>query len=475
MPSLKELREQAAAKIATLKQQRDEWHKLKSENKPEAELEERKKTIGETRKELDALFVSIDAEQHSSDLDSYISDLEKRSKPGTKPGRDDFDLDLPNQRDRGDESDLPTDLDKSISLQAWAMRAAGKPLQKRHKEAIAKCKRAGISYGKTIEFKSSPTADFRRAQQLFRATHPSMIGGPQFQERAMSSIVGSLGGYAVSQGFVRQLEINQLAFSGVLQVAEVMRTPRGDEMPWPTADDASNEGEQIGQSASLGTSSSTNPTLSRIMFHAHKAHSKAIRVPFELLEDWDAAPSFEQYLNQIMAERLGRHRNRKYTLGTGNSEPMGVITAAALGRTAGSATVVTGDDFLRLIASIDPAYRMGATFMMHDSIWLEVQLLKDGQGQYIHTPGLQAGARDVIRGYSVFVNQHMDSALATTNKVATFGQHSKYKVREVGTVRLKRFDELFGDNDEVGFDALIRHDGNLIDAGTEPVKYLQMA
>jgi len=325
MPSLKELRENAGLKIAALKQQRDEWHAAKDAGKPAAELEERKVKIADTRKELDGLFGQIDNETHTAELDGYISDLEKRNKSAApKPGRDDFDPDLGGQRaGKGDDSDLPTDLDRTIALQAWAMRPTGRSLHKRHKEAIGKCKRAGINYGQTIEFRSSPTADFRRAQQLFRATHPSMIGAPDFMQRAMSSIVGSLGGYAVSQGFVNQLEINQLAFSGVLQVAEVMRTPRGDAMPWPTADDTSNEGEQIGQSATLGTSTSTNPTLDRIMFQAYKAHSKAIRVPFELLEDWDAAPSFEQYLNQIMAERLGRHRNRRRADGRGHRRHTG--------------------------------------------------------------------------------------------------------------------------------------------------------
>lgn len=474
MPALAEIRENYSASLTSLKQLRDKWHAERTAGKPQAELDAIKASIAEERTRLDGFKAQYDSETAIDELDSYIADSEKRSaKPGkTKPGRDDFDPDQGGQRPN---EDAVTDEERTLHFHAWAMRQAGLPISPRHKAAVAKVRSAGVRAGKSLSFSLSPTSQFRAVQQMFRATHPSLIGSPDFQKRTMSSLIGSAGGFAVSNGFISQLEINQLHYSGVMQLADYLRTARGDEIPWPTADDTSNEGAQIGQSASLGlTGGGTNPTLNKITFRAYKIHSTPIGVPHELLEDWDAAPSFEQFLNQIMAERLGRHRNRKYTLGTGNGEPMGLITAATLGRTAGSATAITGDDFLRLISSLDTSQLMNAAFMMHKSIFLEVQLLKDGQGQYIHTPGITAGARDVIRGYPVFDNTHMDSALASGNKVATFGNHSKYKIREVAQVRLKRFDELGADNDEILFDALQRHDGNLLDAGTAPVKYLQM-
>lgn len=477
MPALAEIRESYGAALKSVKQLRDEWHAARDAKKPQSELDAIKTSLAEARTKLDTAKAQFDAETEVDELDQYISDAERDAKLSTrrgktKPGRDDIDSKTGDHRDEN----AVTDEERTLHFHAWAMRQAGLPISPRHKAAVAKVRSAGVRAGKSLSFSLSPTSQFRAVQQMFRATHPSLIGSPDFQKRTMSSLIGSAGGFAVSNGFISQLEINQLHYSGVMQLADYLRTARGDEIPWPTADDTSNEGAQIGQSASLGlTGGGTNPTLDKITFRAYKIHSTPIGVPYELLEDWDAAPSFEQFLNQIMAERLGRHRNRKYTLGTGNGEPMGLVTAATLGRTAGSATVITGDDFLRLISSLDTSQLMNAAFMMHKSIFLEVQLLKDGQGQYLHTPGITAGARDVIRGYPVFDNTHMDSALATGNKIATFGNHSKYKIREVAQVRLKRFDELGADNDEILFDALQRHDGNLLDAGTAPVKYLQMA
>jgi hypothetical protein len=50
---------------------------------------------------------------------------------------------------------------------------------------------------------------------------------------------------------------------------------------------------------------------------------------------------------------------------------------------------------------------------------------------------------------------------------------SKYYIRRVNEVRIYRLEERYRDNDQDGFVAFVREDGNLMDAGTAPVKYLQ--
>ena len=52
-----------------------------------------------------------------------------------------------------------------------------------------------------------------------------------------------------------------------------------------------------------------------------------------------------------------------------------------------------------------------------------------------------------------------------------FGDFSKYLIRDVNDIRLVRMDERYADYDQVGFTAFMRSDGDLLDAGTRPVKY----
>ena len=151
------------------------------------------------------------------------------------------------------------------------------------------------------------------------------------------------------------------------------------------------------------------------------------------------------------------------------------MTAATLGVTAASAAAITGDELINLYHSVDPAYRAGAGWVMHDNVVLYVRKLKDGDNQYLWQPGLQAGVPDRLLTAPVTVCQEMASTVEASAKTVLFGQLSKYKVRDVGTLRLKRLVERYAEYDVEGFVALSRHDGELLDAGTHPVKYLQQA
>jgi HK97 family phage major capsid protein len=183
----------------------------------------------------------------------------------------------------------------------------------------------------------------------------------------------------------------------------------------------------------------------------------------------------------LLGERLGRIQNTHLTTGDGAAKPKGIVTAATLGRTTASATAITADDFIRLIHSVDPAYRgsPGVAFMMHDNIFLEVSLLKDSNNNYLVRPTVDAaftGATPYrIRGFNVATNQAMASSLASANKTALFGDFSKYMIREVGNMELIRLVERFAEYFQEGFIASLSFDGNLLDAGTNPVKYLQQA
>ena len=110
--------------------------------------------------------------------------------------------------------------------------------------------------------------------------------------------------------------------------------------------------------------------------------------------------------------------------------------------------------------------------MLHDSILLILRRLKDGQGAYMWQPGLQQGVPDKLLGYSVNINQDMDSTVASGKNTILFGQINKYKIRQVNEVRMYRLQERYRDTDQDGFIAFIRQDGNLLNAGTAPVKYL---
>jgi HK97 family phage major capsid protein len=99
-----------------------------------------------------------------------------------------------------------------------------------------------------------------------------------------------------------------------------------------------------------------------------------------------------------------------------------------------------------------------------------LQYSGDTMGMPLWQPGLTVGQPDMIMGYQYVINQSMTTP-ATGVKSILFGDFSKYLIRDVRDITLLRLDERYADAHQVGFLAFSRSDGDLLDAGTNPVKY----
>jgi HK97 family phage major capsid protein len=345
----------------------------------------------------------------------------------------------------------PTVEQRAMAMQGWLLVGAEKQLSERHLEACRAC-------------------DVNPQGKVFNVSFCKRAPKSQAEVRALSVVTGSAGQNTIPQGFVRQLEMAMLDYSGVRQVASVMRTDSGNPMPWPTVNDTGNEGRLLAENTQI---TETDPAFGQLTWAAYKYTSDSVLVPVELLED--SAFNLAEELGNMLGERLGRITNRHFTTGTGTGQPQGIVSGATAGVTAASATAFTFDEVLSLVHSIDPAYRQNAAFMMHDNVLLALRKLKTGTGEYLWQADVQQGTAGRLLGYPVYTNQHMASSIATGNKVMIFGQLNRYKIRDVANLRLVRMNERYADYDQVGFVAFSRHDGRLLDAGTHPVKYLAMA
>jgi HK97 family phage major capsid protein len=345
------------------------------------------------------------------------------------------------------------------------------------------------------ENKISETATEDRSKKHAAAFRSYLMNGPVDMPAEQRSILaeyrdmgtgggnalqGTGGGYFVPVGFINDVEQALKYYGPMLKVARLMPTASGQPLPYPTSNDTGNIGELVGEGAQVTTQ---DVTLSNLVLGAYKFSTKMVKVSIELLQD--SAFDVEAFLKQQFAIRLGRILNTKFTTGTGTNEPKGIITAATLGATAvGSAgndgTSATGansigsDDLISLEHSVDPLYRQGAKFMMNDATLKSIKQLKDKQGRPLWLPGVAANAPDTILNYEYVINNDM-ATIATTNKTVVFGALDKYLVRQVKELSVLRLAERFADFGQVAFIGFARYDGNLLDAGTHPVKYLQQA
>jgi len=274
------------------------------------------------------------------------------------------------------------------------------------------------------------------------------------------------GAFIVPQGFQYELEQALKLYGGMFKVARILPTPTGNTLLWPTSNDTAVLGEQVAENVSV---SQANPTLSNIQLNAWKYSTKMVNVSNELLQD--SAFDVEAYLRELFVARLGRILNQRFTIGVGTTEPMGITIAATAGPTAEGVGVVSYNDLVELEHSVDPAYRQGAKFMFHDTTLKLLKKLKDSQGHPLWVAGVGVGAPDTILGYGYQINQDMP-VIGTGNKQMLFGALDKYIIRQVKELTILRLNERFAELGQTAFLGFARFDGNVIDAGTHPIKTL---
>ena len=288
------------------------------------------------------------------------------------------------------------------------------------------------------------------------------------ESRAGLNLTDNVGGYTVAEDFSGALERSLLAFGGMRQVSTIRRTSTGADLPWPTVTDVTNKGVILNEATTIG--SSVDPTFGVVTFKAFKYSSKAILISSELLQD--SAFDLAAEIGTMLGERIGRIQNDHFTTGAGTTLPKGVVVSAGEGAVA-TGYAVTSDDMITLVHALDPAYRMNARFMMNDAILAAVRKLtfsiSTDQIGYVWQGSFQNGLPDRILGYPYTVNQSMTAVQTVGEKVMLFGDFSKYVIRDVADMRLVRMNERYADLDQVAFVAFLRSDGQLLDAGTDPM------
>jgi HK97 family phage major capsid protein len=123
------------------------------------------------------------------------------------------------------------------------------------------------------------------------------------------------------------------------------------------------------------------------------------------------------------------------------------------------------DDFSALITAVDKAYRTGDSvyFMGNQSAFDKVRNLKDKYGRPIWQASLSEGTGDLIDGYPWVHNQFMEN-IGAGNVSMIFGNFSKYIIRDVLGMTMIRYNELFMQNRQIGFEAYLRSFGRLLNA-----------
>jgi len=273
------------------------------------------------------------------------------------------------------------------------------------------------------------------------------------------------GGYLVPDEFERTL-VDTLEDENIFRrLSNVITTSSGDR--------------KIPVVASKGTASwideegaipESDDSFGQVSIGAYKLGTM-IKVSEELLND--SVFNLETYIAKEFARRIGNKEEDAFFTGDGSGKPTGILAAtggAQLGVTTASATAITIDEILDLFYSLKAPYRNKAVFVMNDATVKAIRKLKDGQGQYLWQPSLQAGTPDTILNRPLYTSAYVP-AIAASAKTIAFGDFGYYWVADRQGRVFKRLNELYAATGQVGFVATQRVDGKLI--LPEAIKVLQ--
>ncbi|MDD4802292.1 MAG: phage major capsid protein [Syntrophomonas sp.] len=282
-------------------------------------------------------------------------------------------------------------------------------------------------------------------------------------QNALQIGTDSEGGYLVPDEFETTL-IQSLDEENIIrQLANVITTSFGDK--------------KIPVVASKGTASWTDEeapmhesddAFGVVNIGAHKL-STMIKVSEELLND--SVFNLETYIAREFARRIGRAEEEAFLTGNGTGKPTGILVSGEVGVTAASATAITVDELIDLYYSLREPYRRNAVFVTNDATVKAIRKLKDGNGQYLWQPSIQAGQPDTILNRPVRTSVFVPT-MASVAKVIAFGDFSYYWVADRQGRSFQRLNELYAATGQVGFRATQRVDGKLVLA--EAIKVLQM-
>jgi HK97 family phage major capsid protein len=275
----------------------------------------------------------------------------------------------------------------------------------------------------------------------------------------------SEGGFLVPDEYENQL-IQALQEANVLRnLCNVINTSHGDRKIPVVASHGS-----AAWMDEEGAFTESDDAFTQVTLSAYKLGTM-LKVSDELLND--SYFGLEAYIAAEFARRIGAAEEEGFLTGNGSSKPTGLLHTtggASLGVTAASATAINIDEVLDLYHSLKSSYRKNATFLVNDATIKALRKLKDGQGQYLWQPSVQAGTPDTILNRPVVTSQYMPTA-AAGEKTILFGDFKYYWIADRQGRTFKRLNELYAANGQVGFLASQRLDAKLI--LSEAIKVLQ--
>lgn len=305
-----------------------------------------------------------------------------------------------------------------------------------------------------------------------------------FDRRAMSVGSDPDGGYLVLPDMSGRFVKRRFDSSPIRQIAAVQPISTDKLEGLADTTDVSSGGwvSETGSRAATGT-----PTLKTWSIPVHEQYQNPGATQ-KLLDD--ASIDVETWLMDKVADYMARTEATAFVTGNGVGKPRGfasyttaatadgsrawgVLEHVATGSNGSFGTAPNGSDkLIALVHALKSHFRQGARFVMNKTTLGAARTLKDGVGNYIWLPTMQAGQPSTLLGYPITEAEDMATYTTTGALAIAFGNFALgYQIVDRLGVRTLR--DPYTNKPYIQFYTVARVGGDVIDF--EAIKFLYFA
>lgn len=350
--------------------------------------------------------------------------------------------------------------DQQISaLKAYLHDEIGKPDWQAHQNVVRQNEGEAIKafQNLTHSWKDTNMAALAAYEQAIKASMvegTASLGGALVPTLYSNQLVGTL----KEDSIVRKSGAYQFPVAGTNQF-QVPKITRSGSAPL---------------AAELAAGSQMEPTFGTQNFVPYAYRALYIASREQVL---DTRIPMDSILMENAAWQLTQSENNHLVIGTGSSQPQGIVAAAStLGLSPGSTIALafpdgkTGGDLLMdIYHGLPYQYRDNAAWYMPDSTIKVIRKLRDSSGaaaslgNFLWQPGLQAGQPDRILGRPVYTANNIATSGSTANVIA-FGDPRFFWIADFnnGGMDFQVLNELYAASAAVGWWFWRRFDSHLL-------------
>jgi HK97 family phage major capsid protein len=272
------------------------------------------------------------------------------------------------------------------------------------------------------------------------------LRGLVLEGKALNTAVAADGGYLVDPQTADTIRSLLVSTSSLRSVASVVQV---EASSFDVLIDRTEMGTGWATELVAQTETST-PAIERISIKLHEL-SAMPKASQRLLDD--SAFDVEGWLAGKIATRFVRAEASAFINGDGVDKPKGILFPAKVanaswawgslgfvptGAAADFAASNAADCIVNLVYALGANYRANGTFVMNSKTAGAVRKMKDADGRFMWSDGLQAGEPPRLMGYAVLICEDMPDVAANSFPIAFGDFASGYTIAERPDLRILR-------------------------------------